>query len=163
MTVSRMPRKPSPSVLWKWIRRHTSLPSGQKDRPHIHRVQNTLFHGKQPRKGVFPFKDPRPPLGRREVRFREDRRCPHQAHKGKTGRSGGNGSECQGNRLQGRGTGSVKERMPSLFRSIVRGYLWIILLLAVIAPLIVFSSLRSASGKGPPRTHPFRQGPCANG
>lgn len=34
--------------------------------------------------------------------------------------------------------------MPSLFRSILRGYLWIILLLAVIAPLIVFSSLRSA-------------------
>ncbi len=38
----------------------------------------------------------------------------------KLGESGGNGSECQGNRLQGRGTGSVKERMPSLFRSIVR-------------------------------------------
>ncbi len=38
----------------------------------------------------------------------------------------------------------MKGRMPSLFLSVVRGYLWVILLLAVIAPVIFLSSLRTA-------------------
>jgi len=35
-------------------------------------------------------------------------------------------------------------RIPSLFSSILRGYLWVIVLLTVVAPVIVFSAFRSA-------------------
>ena len=35
-------------------------------------------------------------------------------------------------------------RMPTLFSSILRGYIWVIIILTVIAPVMVFSSFRSA-------------------
>jgi len=38
----------------------------------------------------------------------------------------------------------VRERAPTLFSSILRGYLWVMLILAVIAPLILLSTFRKA-------------------
>ena len=38
----------------------------------------------------------------------------------------------------------MRKRVPSLFSSIVRGYLWVILLLAVITPLVLLTTITSA-------------------